>query len=308
MSVYRGGRIVPKHFGVWDSATEYEMLAIVLEEDTGDSYISRKAVPAGTLLSDSDYWALCARFSDQLQGYQEETDERLEALENETSKAIDSSSSASEKLIAETKEELQGNIDKLSEELEKSKESNPLYGKKLVGIGDYMMSDWLQKIADRNGMTAISYGDTDCCMTDLSEQYSEMDDADYVIVLAGSVDIGLSVDIGNEDSEDPSDFYGALNNLCQGLLSKYPQGKIAFITPYMTDRDESAETKAYVDAIEVACRNNGGIPVFNNVTNGGLCFWNEAQVEELISDDGSTYSDVGNEWVSWKYEAFMRGL
>ncbi|MCD8107311.1 MAG: SGNH/GDSL hydrolase family protein [Oscillospiraceae bacterium] len=308
MSVYRGGRIVPKHFGVWNSETEYEMLAIVLEEDTGDSYISRKTVPAGTLLSDEEYWALCARFSDQLQTYQEETDARLEALEDETSKAIDSSSSASEKLIAETKEELQGNIDKLSEELEKSKKSNPLYGKKLVGIGDYMMSDWLQKIADRNSMTATSYGDYDYRLSDIAEKYSEMEDADYILVFAGSVDIGLGVDIGDEDSEDPSDFYGALNSLCQGLLCKYPQGKIAFITPYVTDREESAETKAYVDAIETACRNNGGIPVFNNISSGGLCYWNEAQAEKLISDDGSTYSDEGNEWASWKYEAFMRTL
>ncbi|MCD7805634.1 MAG: hypothetical protein LUH03_10940 [Oscillospiraceae bacterium] len=305
MSVYRGGRIVPKHFGVWDSETEYEMLAIVLEEDTGDSYISRKAVPAGTLLSNDEYWALCARFSDQLQTYQEEIDERLDALEDETSKAIDSSSSASEKLVAETKEELQGNIDKLSEEL---RESNPLYGKKLVGIGDYMMSSWLQKIADRNSMTVMSYGEYDYCFSDIVGQYSEMDDADYVIVFAGSVDIGLGVDIGNEDSEDPSDFYGALNYLCQGLLSKYPQGRIAFITPYVTDYEERVETKAYVDAIETACRNNGGIPVFNNTENGGLCFWNEAQAEKLISDDGSAYSDEGNEWVSWKYEAFMRTI
>lgn len=308
MSVYRGGRIVPKHFGVWDSETEYEMLAIVFDEDTGDSYISRKAVPAGTLLSDNDYWALCARFSDQLQTYQEETDARLEALEDETSKAIDSSSSASEKLVAETKEELSKDIDELSEKLEESKKSNPLYGKRLVGIGDYMMSDWLQKIADRNSMTATAYGDMDFSMADVSELYAEMDDADYIIVSAGSVDIGLGVDIGNEDSEDTSDFYGALNNLCQGLLSKYPQGRIAFITPYVTDRDESVETKAYVDAIETACRNNGGIPVFNNIESGGLCFWNEDQAEKLISDDGSTYSDKGNEWVSWKYEAFMRGL
>ena len=66
MSEYIGNRIVPRHDGVWDKTKEYEPLTIVYEEATGDSYISRKSVPAGTLLAQEEYWAMCSRFSEQM--------------------------------------------------------------------------------------------------------------------------------------------------------------------------------------------------------------------------------------------------
>lgn len=66
MSEYLGNRIVPRHDGVWQSDKAYEPLTIVLEDGTGDSYISRRPVPAGTALSQKDYWAMCSRFSEQV--------------------------------------------------------------------------------------------------------------------------------------------------------------------------------------------------------------------------------------------------
>ena len=50
MSEYIGNRIVPRHDGVWQADKAYEPLTIVLEDGTGDSYISRRPVPAGTAL------------------------------------------------------------------------------------------------------------------------------------------------------------------------------------------------------------------------------------------------------------------
>ena len=73
MSEYIGNRIVPRHDGVWDKAKEYEPLTIVYEESTGDSYMSRKPVPAGTLLSQEEYWAMCSRFSEQMALYRQNT-------------------------------------------------------------------------------------------------------------------------------------------------------------------------------------------------------------------------------------------
>lgn len=66
MAKYVGKRIVPKHCGVWNRTKSYEMLSIVYDQASGDSYISRKEVPAGTLLSNTDYWALCSDFSEQM--------------------------------------------------------------------------------------------------------------------------------------------------------------------------------------------------------------------------------------------------
>ena len=66
MGEFVGGRIVPKHCGVWSKNSKYEMLSIVYQPETGDSYISRKSVPAGTLLDSAEYWAICAEYSAQV--------------------------------------------------------------------------------------------------------------------------------------------------------------------------------------------------------------------------------------------------
>lgn len=66
MGEFVGGRIVPKHCGTWNKNSKYEMLSIVYQPETGNSYISRKSVPAGTDLSCEEYWAISAEFSAQV--------------------------------------------------------------------------------------------------------------------------------------------------------------------------------------------------------------------------------------------------
>lgn len=87
MSEYIGNRIVPKHCGVWDSTKGYEGLSIVLEETTGDSYISRKDVPVGTGLNQTEYWSLCSRFSEQMALLRKETAGQVAEMEGRTSAA-----------------------------------------------------------------------------------------------------------------------------------------------------------------------------------------------------------------------------
>lgn len=57
MSRYIGARYVPKFEGSYDSTTEYENL-VVVDNGSGTSYISKKIVPAGTPLTDTNYWAV----------------------------------------------------------------------------------------------------------------------------------------------------------------------------------------------------------------------------------------------------------
>lgn len=85
MSEYIGNRIVPRHDGVWDRAKTYEPLIIVYEEGTGDSYISRKDVPTGTGLNQKEYWALCARFSEQVKLLRNELAAEVAGMEERTS-------------------------------------------------------------------------------------------------------------------------------------------------------------------------------------------------------------------------------
>ena len=88
MSEYIGNRIVPRHDGVWDSTKAYEPLIIVYEEGSGDSYISRKDVPAGTGLNQKEYWALCARFSEQAALLREETGEQVAGMRKLTTDTL----------------------------------------------------------------------------------------------------------------------------------------------------------------------------------------------------------------------------
>ena len=57
MSQYIGARYVPKFEGTYDNTQAYENM-VVVDNGMGTSYISKVPVPAGTPLTDTNYWAL----------------------------------------------------------------------------------------------------------------------------------------------------------------------------------------------------------------------------------------------------------
>lgn len=102
MGSYIGKRVVPKHCGYWDSGRSYEMLSVVYENTSGNSYISRKEVPAGTDISQEEYWALCSDFNMQMDlmgKHFTETEQRIKADNDATEKAILADNDATEKAI-----------------------------------------------------------------------------------------------------------------------------------------------------------------------------------------------------------------
>lgn len=54
-NIYIGNRYVPLHMGAWDSSVDYEYLSAVTQG--GNAYVSKRNVPAGTPVTDTDYWA-----------------------------------------------------------------------------------------------------------------------------------------------------------------------------------------------------------------------------------------------------------
>jgi len=52
---YIGARYVPRFRGEWDNTTQYDALDVV-DNGSGTSYIARKTVPAGTPLTNTEYW------------------------------------------------------------------------------------------------------------------------------------------------------------------------------------------------------------------------------------------------------------
>ena len=56
------------------------MLSIVYQPETGDSYISRKSVPAGTALSSEEYWAICSEYSAQVRKLEQDVDADVQQM------------------------------------------------------------------------------------------------------------------------------------------------------------------------------------------------------------------------------------
>lgn len=117
MATYIGKRIVPVHCGKWDMAKAYEMLSIVLDETSGDSYIARRAVPVGTAITDTHYWMLHSLYSQQIKDMSDQlaaTEQRIVADNNATVQAIREDNRATKEHIdsslVQTTEELTGTV------------------------------------------------------------------------------------------------------------------------------------------------------------------------------------------------------
>ena len=121
MSEYIGRRIVPVHGGVWDGSKTYEELTIVLYEASGDSYISRRPVPAGTVIGDKNYWMLYSLYSQQIADAVKEMQETDAAVRAELSAAesrMENRVTEAEKLTNQNKSELNSRMDGIDKRLD----------------------------------------------------------------------------------------------------------------------------------------------------------------------------------------------
>ena len=130
MAKYIGKRVVPKLCGAWNDHTKYEMLSVVLDESTGDSYVARKEVPAGTGLNQTDYWALSSRYSQQLQNVSnqltdtlrqvkadnEETEAAIRQNNTVTVQAIANDNAATEAAIRQDNTDTRNHVDEVTGE------------------------------------------------------------------------------------------------------------------------------------------------------------------------------------------------
>lgn len=130
MAKYVGKRIVPVHCGYWDSAKAYEMESIVYDRSSGNSYISKKTVPAGTDIVQEEYWALCSDFNmqmDLLEKHFTETEKRIKEDNDETEKKIRDSNAGTAKHIddslAETEKDLTERVEEAQTAMSAQKEA-----------------------------------------------------------------------------------------------------------------------------------------------------------------------------------------
>ena len=119
MARYVGKRIVPKHCGYWDNTKSYEMENIVYDRTSGNSYISRKAVPVGTDISQEEYWALCSDFNmqmDLLEKHFTATEQRIKADNDTTEAAIRQDNAATAEAVQEDNAATRQHVDESLEE------------------------------------------------------------------------------------------------------------------------------------------------------------------------------------------------
>ena len=129
-------------------------------------------------------------------------------------------------------------------------------------------------------------------------RYADMVYADYVLVLGGVNDyIITSTPLGTKGDTTNQTFYGALKILIEGLITKYPTGKIGFMTPLRKENDTTPNVagftlKQYRDAIIDMCEDYC-IPVLDLYTKGGchpnIEAWKSANLPDGLHPNQSYY-------------------
>lgn len=82
-NVYVGHRYVPLIMDEWDKSISYEGLSIVTYK--GGSYTSKKRVPVGIDIKNTEYWAMTGNYDAQVEGYRKEVKDMEERVNNEMS-------------------------------------------------------------------------------------------------------------------------------------------------------------------------------------------------------------------------------
>ena len=133
-------------------------------------------------------------------------------------------------------------------------------------------------------------------------RYADMVYADYILVLGGVNDyIITSTPLGTKGDTTNQTFYGALKILIEGLIKKYPTGKIGFMTPLRKANDTVANgagltLKQYRDAIIDMCEDYC-IPVLDLYTKGGchpnIEAWRNANLPDGLHPNQAYYRRLG---------------
>ena len=215
------------------------------------------------------------------------------------------------------------------------------YNKKIGCLGDSITygaggTSWVTRLKELTGCSeAINYGisgttiETNGTGKSFVERYTSMaDDLDLICVWGGVNDHHWTGTPGrpfgniNSPTSETNSFYGALKNLCEGLLTKYPNKTIMFITPmknrgYVSgdktcyawnEPNEIGKTlKDYRNAIIEVC-DYYSIPVLDLYSCGGISPMVTAQDSALLADHLHPNTTGNLEVLAPKIASFMNNL
>src|SRR5690625_944635 len=105
-NVYVGHRYVPKIMDEWDINKSYEGLSVVTYQ--GGSYTSKKNVPKGIDINNTEYWVLTGNYNAQIENYRREVADVKESVLGKADKEyVDTTKAELEQMVDTTKAELE---------------------------------------------------------------------------------------------------------------------------------------------------------------------------------------------------------
>ena len=148
---------------------------------------------------------------------------------------------------------------------------------------------------------------------DFVYRISEMDpDADVVVVFGGTNDFGHGdAPLGCFTDRTPYTFYGACHLLMQGLIERYPEAAIVFMTPMHRSGEVKSDApdgnlETYVNIIQEVTAYYA-LPVLDLYRTSGLQPAVPV-IQEKYLPDGLHPSDAGNAKIAARLQAFLESL
>ena len=197
---YIGARYVPKFADpiAWDNAVAYEPLTIVTY--LGTSYTSKKAVPVGTAITNTEYWVATGNYNAQVEEYVEEV------------------------------QTLAGRVDDIDTDI--AQFNNPYFifqGDSYAMTEGYTWSTWGQLVAQYLGLSANQYtildnsgggftdvGDNGNFLTHLQNAAVTGHEVTHIVVCGGA----------NDRNENTSTLASDIAAYISGAKTMYPNAKI----------------------------------------------------------------------------------
>ena len=177
--------------------------------------------------------------------------------------------------------------------------------------------DWVKEILGLSKANNYGISGTTIAKKNASDntamciRYANMDNnADLICVMGGVNDRWFNCQLGNFGDTDPITFYGAMETLCDGLLTKYSGKTIIFITPTEQNNNNcnSSNTTGYTatdfaNAMKRVCAKYS-IPVFDANTCSGIYPLNQANAT-LYTTDKLHLNNKGHEVLGNKLSKFI---
>ena len=177
--------------------------------------------------------------------------------------------------------------------------------------------DWVKEILGLSKVNNYGIGGTTIAKKNASDntamcvRYANMDNnADLICVMGGVNDRWFNNQLGNFGDTDPITFYGGMETLCDGLLTKYPGKTIIFITPTEQNNNNcnNANKTGYTatdfaNAMKRVCAKYS-IPVFDANTCSGIYPLNQAN-GNIYTTDKLHLNNKGHEVIGTKLSKFI---